>query len=716
MKRAATGEFLLEIGCEEIPARLLDSTRSQLQELLEGELSGRGLLSDEKVQTFATPRRLIATCAALALKEPDRESRVTGPPKSVSFDPQGRPTRAAESFAQKQGVSVADLKVVETPKGAYIAALTKHLGEPTAKVLAAILPGIITRLNFPRSMYWTSPQGLRFIRPIRWVLALWAGKVIPLELDGLKSGNQTFGHRLLAPKALSVHSFPDFGKKLRRAGVIIDAEERRAGIVNQCDRLLVGQGFGRRADNELLEQLVNLVEHPAVILGSFDPEHLLLPPEVLVTVMRHHQKYFSVEDRQGSLAPHFLAVIDLDSDPATRDQIRRNHEAVLAARFRDAQFFWASDQRRTLAERLPLLEQTTFVARAGSYRQKVDRLVRLTGWLGENVSADGRRADIAVLARAAELSKSDLTTEMVGEFPELQGVIGGLYARAQGETEAVAAAIVDHYKPGGPEDSLPATLEGSLLAIGDKLDSIAASFAVGLVPSGSRDPYALRRAGAGIVRIIIEGRIRLGLRAAVEAAVSVVQEAGLLGEDEAGLSASVLGFLEERARHLFRESHTFAYDEVNAVFAAGWEDLADARARLEALRQIRTTPGFEPLAAAFKRIRNILEQAGGGDRFLSRQIQADLLEAGAERELYDRFLKLKPRVEGLRQKQRYTEAFREVASLRPQVDKFFDKVLVMAPEEALRENRLALLAHLLREFSVLAEFSEIVVTTKGKES
>ena len=714
MKRAATGEFLLEIGCEEIPARLLDSTRSQLQELLEGELSGRGLLSGEKVQTFATPRRLIATCAALALKEPDRESRVTGPPKSVAFDPQGRPTRAAEGFAQKQGVGVADLKVVETPKGAYIAALTKHLGEPTAKVLAAAIPGVITRLNFPRSMYWASPQGLRFIRPIRWVVALWAGKVIPLELDGLKSGNQTFGHRLLAPKALRVLSFPDFSKKLRRAFVVIDAEERRAGIVNQCDRLLVRQSLGRRADNELLEQLVNLVEHPAVILGSFDPEHLALPAEVLVTVMRHHQKYFSVEDRRGSLAPHFLAVIDLDSDRS--GQIRRNHEAVLAARFRDAQFFWASDQRRTLAERLPLLEQTTFVARAGSYRQKVDRLVRLTGWMGENVSADGRRADIAALARAAELSKSDLTTKMVGEFPELQGVIGGLYARAQGETEAVAAGIADHYKPAGPEDSLPATLEGSLLAIGDKLDSIAACFAVGLVPSGSRDPYALRRAGAGIVRIITEGRLRLGLRAAVEAAVSVVQEAGLLGEDGAGLSASVFGFLEERARHLFRESRAFAYDEVNAVFAAGWEDLADARARLEALRQIRPTPGFEPLAAAFKRIRNILEQAGGSGRFLNCQIQPDLLEAGAERELYDRFLKLKPRVAGLRQKQRYPEAFREVASLRPQVDNFFDKVLVMAPEEARRANRLALLAHLLQEFSALAEFSEIVVTTKAKES
>ncbi|MGH9805603.1 MAG: glycine--tRNA ligase subunit beta, partial [Candidatus Acidiferrales bacterium] len=477
---------------------------------------------------------------------------------------------------------------------------------------------------------------------------------------------------------------------------------------------LARQNFGRRADNELLEQLVNLVEHPAVLLGNFEREYLKLPAQVLVTVMRHHQKYFSVEDGEGKLAPRFLAVIDLDAD--RNGQIRRNHEAVLAARFRDAQFFWAADQRRPLAERLPLLEQTTFVARAGNYRQKVNRLLRLAGWLGENVSANGRRADIAALARAAELSKSDLTTEMVGEFPELQGVIGGLYARAQGEPEAVAAAIFDHHKPAGPEDSLPATLEGALLAVADKLDSLAACFAVGLVPTGSRDPYALRRAAAGIVRIVTERQLRLRLSAASGAAVSAVREGGLFSGEVAKLAGTVLGFLEERARHLFRESLGFAYDEVNAVFAAGWDDLVDARARLEALRQIRPTPDFEPLAAAFKRIRNILEQAGGSERFLRREIDPGLVEAGPERDLHDRFLKLKPRVAVLREEQRYPEALRAVASLRPQVDRFFDKVLVMAPDEALRENRLALLAHLLREFSAMADFSEIVVATKEKET
>ena len=334
----------------------------------------------------------------------------------------------------------------------------------------------------------------------------------------------------------------------------------------------------------------------------------------------------------------------------------------------------------------------------------------LGGWLGANVSAEGRRADIAALARAAELAKCDLTTEMVGEFPELQGVIGGLYARTQGESEAVARAIYGHYRPAGPDDSLPETLEGSLLALADKLDSIAACFAVGLVPTGSRDPFGLRRAGSGIVRIIAEKGLRLSLPAAAREAIATVGRGGI--RVEAAAEGAVAKFLEERARHLFREGMGFAYDEVNAAFAPGWDDLLDTGARLEALRAIRATPDFEPVAAAFKRIRNILEQAGGGDR-AGRPIDNNLIEAGPERELYDRFLKVRQRVEEFRERQRYQEALRQIATLRPQVDLFFDKVLVMEKNEAVRENRLTLLAHLLREFSTVADFSEVVTGPKS---
>ena len=707
------GELLLEIGCEEIPAGMLDAARASLQELLEGELAARGLLQGEPVLTYATPRRLIAYCARLAVAEPDSVREVIGPAQRVAYDVDGKPTRAAMSFAEKQGVPVSQLRIVETAKGSYVAAVSSQKGRPTRVVLAELLPGLMGRIFFPRTMYWTSPRGLRFIRPIRWVLALWDGKVIEFELDGVKSGNATFGHRLLANKRIRVRGFADYQRRLRQAQVLIDPEERRAKIVNDCDRLVHARRLGRRADNELLDLLVNLVEHPAVVLGEFDRESLTLPAEILVTVMRHHQKYFSVEDSCGRVGPQFLAVIDLDGDRT--GEIRRGHEAVLAARFRDAQFFWRADQKRGLEDRLSVLEQATFVSKLGTYRQKVGRVVELAGWLGSVVSADGRRADIEVLRRAAQLSKSDLTTEMVGEFPELQGIVGGLYARAQGEKEEVARAIYDHYRPAGAEDSLPESLEGALLSLADKLDTIVGCFAVGLAPSGSRDPYALRRAGSGIVRMIVEKKLRLGLSEAVAESVRIVARGGVGVEDKETLTEAVRAFLGERARHLFRELRQFPYDEVNAVFAAGWDDLVDAHARLEALRRIRPTPDFEAVAAAFKRVRNILEQAGNAKEHAARPISETMLEAGAERELYERFTALRPQVAELRSKQRYEEILKRAASLRPQVDRFFDTVLVMAPEEAVRANRLALLAQLLREFSAVADFSEIVVTSKGKE-
>jgi glycyl-tRNA synthetase beta chain len=706
-------ELLLEVGCEEIPAQMLDASRLQLEKLLEEGLEAHGLLEGSPVRSFATPRRLIVTCSAVAAAEPDRVSEVVGPPKRVAYDAEGKPTRAAESFSRKQGVRLSQLKVVETPKGEYLAAVSRQKGRPSRKVLGELLPQVISSVSFPRTMYWTSPQGMRFIRPIRWLLALWDGRVIPFEIEGVSSGDTTWGHRILSNKPIRVGSFAEYRQRLQQAKVFIEAGQRRQKIEKQLTALLKGTRLRRRADNELLDMLVHLVEFPGVIRGDFDKEFLNLPAEVLVTVMRHHQKYFSVENRQGRLAPHFLAVIDLDADRA--GEIRRGHEAVLRARFRDGQFFWEADQRKRLEDRLPLLEQSTFVAELGSYRQKVERVVRLATSLGESVGSKGRRADIDSLRRAAHLCKSDLSTEMVGEFPELQGVVGGLYARAQGESETVAEAVYEHYRPAGADDALPESLEGSLLSLADKLDTVAGCFAVGLIPSGSRDPYALRRAAGGAVRVVVEKGLRLSIHRAVEEAVKILQQCRVAVEDPAALARSVENFLGDRARHLFREVRGFAYDEVNAVFAAGWDDLVDALARQEALRRIRPTPHFEPLAVAFKRIRNILEQAGDGEQRAAQPVETSLLEPGAEQELYQRFQELRPRVGELREKHDYTAAFRLVASLRPYVDRYFDTVLVMTREEKVRENRLSLLAQLLLEFSTMADFSEIVVTSGNKE-
>ena len=706
-----SGEFLLEIGCEEIPARLLTGAAASLKELLEGALRERGLLQPEgKVEVYFTPRRLVAHCRKLAAKEPERVREVVGPPKRVAYDEGGKPTRAAESFARKQGLAVGRLKLVETPKGSYVAASIRERGKAAEVVLSELLPDVIPRIRFPRTMYWSSPRGLRFIRPIRWVLALWAGRVVKFELEGVRSGNMTRGHRLISNRPIRVRRFGDYRRRLHRAGVLIDAEERRNKIVREAERLLTGRGLRRHADNELLDTVVNLVECPTVIRGEFDAEFMSLPREVLVTVMRHHQKYFCVVGRNGKLVPGFLAVIDLDGDRGGR--VRRGHEAVLAARFRDAEFFWRADQKRSLEERLPLLDEMVYESRLGTYRRKVERVAELSRWLGENVSANGRRADIVALQRAAQLSKSDLTTDMVGEFPELQGVVGGLYAHEQGESEAVVRAIGEHYRPAGAEDDAPTTLEGALLALADKLDRVVGCFAVGHEPTGSRDPFALRRAASGVVRIIVEGGLRVSVNAALGRALVVLRDSGIEASKE--VTVQVTKFIEERARHLFRDGRGHPYDEVNAVFAPGWDDLVDTAARLEAIRRLRRTANFEPVAAAFKRIRNILTQAGDGGTRASSPVEETLLEPGPERELYQRLRTLGPSVAELRATHRYPEALREIASLRPQVDRFFDKVLVMAKEERVRENRLRLLAHLLEEFSSVADFSEIVVNPKRK--
>jgi glycyl-tRNA synthetase beta chain len=387
----------------------------------------------------------------------------------------------------------------------------------------------------------------------------------------------------------------------------------------------------------------------------------------------------------------------------------------LAARFRDAGFFWQTDQRLSLDERIPLLEKTVFIASLGSYRQKLERVQKLAAWLASHAVTEGRRADIPSLTRAAELSKSDLTTDMVAEFPELQGVVGGLYARRQGEDEKVWKAIYHHYQPAGPEDSLPETPEGALLALADKLDTLVGCFAVGLAPTGSRDPLALRRAAAGVLRIIIEARLSLSISHSLESALLILEQTGLHPK-EATLT-SIHSFLEERARYLFREQRGFSYDEVNATLAAGWDDLLDSSSRLNAIRRIRPTPDFDPVATGFKRIRNILEQAGRepGVSNLNPVDQA-LLEPGAERELFERFCALREKVGSLRQQKRYEEALRTIASIRPQVDNFFDKVLVMTPNQTLRQNRLNLLACLLQEFTTIADFSQIVIRPKSEET
>jgi glycyl-tRNA synthetase beta chain len=651
---AAFLPFLLEIGTEEIPDWMipaaLESLRLQFEKLD---------IPHDSVAMDATPRRLVLRAEGLPAKQPDSEERIPGPAKSM-------PPQAVAGFARKHGVRPEALTLESTPKGEYYTFIKTVPGRATRDILAESLGGIILQIVFPKTMYWTGKGGPRFIRPIRWIVALLGDEVVPFELAGVRSGTVTSGHRRLGEREIVV-GIADYEQRLRENHVILSAEERRNKIHRELAQVRV------KPDPALVETLVYLTEYPSPIVGSFDREFLALPEEVLITVMRHHQKYFSVEDEHGKLAPQFVAVMNIPSDPD--GFVRRGNERVLRARFNDARFFWQTDQKKPLTTRLPDLAHVTFQAKLGSYLEKTERVKALVRTLGGDAHA----------VRAAELAKCDLTTELVKEFTELQGVVGGLYAREQGEPEPVWQAIYDHYKPESMEDAIPRHRTGQILALADKLDTLRGCFGVGLIPTGSRDPFALRRAAQGVVKILVEGKIDLDLKP-------------LIGDGTDGARA-LADFLQDRIRYYCKDVRGFKYDEVNAAMAAGWSNLVDLEARLIRVQNLRSSPDFEPLAASFKRIRNILEQQKFSEASAI-AIDPALLQEGPERDLYDEYRRITGQpIESV------------VSELRPKVDLFFDKVLVNAPEEDIRRNRLMLLGTLLLEYSNIADFSEIVTTS-----
>ncbi len=652
--------FLLEIGCEEIPDWMIVPALKNLQELFEKVITENNL-GGKVVWTDATPRRLVLYAEDLKDRQDDSEEIVMGPPKSA-------PPGAVNGFAKKQGVDPAALKVFKSNKGEYYGIVKAIIGRGADAILAEALPLVISKIYFPKTMYWSGGKsGFRFIRPIRWLVALLGDTVVNFELAGVKSGNVSRGHRKLGSSAIIV-TIENYRQTLKDNFVLVMASERRAKIRAEIKKL----GAHIKADPGLLDTLVYITEYPAVIAGEFDPQFLELPSEVLVTVMRHHQKYFSVEDAKGNLAPAFVAVMNTAADPD--GLVKKGNERVLRARFNDARFFYQNDQQKKLKDRVTDLEKVTFQAKLGTYLEKTHRVVDLVQELGGGKAAE----------RAAMLAKTDLTTEMVKEFTDLQGIVGGLYAKAQGEPEPVWRAVYEHYKPLSMEDSIPSTPEGRFLGVADKLDTLRGYFEIGVVPSGSKDPFALRRAAQGVVKILVEGEMRLPLST-------------LIGSNEA-----LKEFMIDRVRYYFKDVRGFKYDEVNAVLKAGVENLVDVSARLEAVQAVRPTENFEPLAAAFKRIQNILKQAGVQPA--SGPIQEALLEPGPERDLYERFQTLRDEIAAVD----YTAALEAIASIRPQVDQFFDKVMVNVPDEAVRSNRLKLLGSLLVEFSTIADFSEIV--------
>ena len=681
--------LLFEIGVEEIPHWMIPPALGEMEKLFR-TLCAENRIEAEAVRTDATPRRLVLRAEGLPARQEDREELLMGPPKAAGEG-------AAQGFARKNGVTLAELRVEITPKGEYFALQKRIEGRPVIEILAEILPAVIGRIPWPKTMYWTGKGGPAFIRPVRWIAALFGDQVVEFDFAGVRSGSLTRGHRRLGAKEI-VFGHSNYEERLEKNGVILSAGKRRQRIEAGVKKLLRGTGLEWVRDEALLDDLVYLTEYPTPVMGRFDEKFLELPREVLVTVMRHHQRYFTVQDGEGKLAPRFIAVMNMKAD--RKGYVVKGNERVLEARFTDARFFWEVDRQRTLASRVDGLAHVTFQAKLGSYREKTLGIVltmrRLAGWLGLD-------ADLA--ERAARLAKVDLMTEMVKELPELQGVMGGLYARADGEPEEVAQAIYDHYLPQSMEDPIPRTVYGQILSVADKLDTLEGCFGIGLTPSGSKDPFALRRAAQGVVKVLVEGRLRVDLKRAVDEGMAATER--LFPECGPGQRRALWEFLLDRIRYYFREVRGFAYDEVNAAMAGGWKTLPDLEARLYALKLVRQTENFEPLAASFKRIRNILRQAAwqGGE------VRPELLEAPEEKALYDEAQRVLGEAARLRASEDYIGALQAVAALRPAVDAFFDKVLVNAPDEGVRANRLALLGRLMTEVSSIADFSEIVTTT-----
>jgi glycyl-tRNA synthetase beta chain len=712
-------DFLFEVGLEEVPARMIAGAQAELQRRIMDMLRVNKLLDASPhtpaivTRSFSTPRRLAVYVTGVVMQQPDTNVISIGPSEKVAYK-DGQPTPAAEAFAKRLGITVNDTYITDTPKGRYIAANPASIGRPAAEVIAEELPKELAGIYWAKNMTWRPGKPERFVRPVRWLLALLGEGVVPVEFGGKTAGRTTRGHRVLAGDEAIPIGFPDeYEQTMLDAHVIADVETRRQTIRKALDRVTraAEAGLRWREDHALVDTVTHLTEWPTVVLGNFEAEYLALPEEVLVTVMRDHQKYFALEDAAEKLAPHFLAVLNTKADAAGEAVIRHGNERVLRARFNDARFFWEFDQRVPLKERVALLEKVTFQKDLGSYAAKTERVSAVAVSLAELVKGRGLKVNEAALGDAARLAKTDLTTELVKEFTELQGQVGGLYARAQGFSAAVGDAIYDQYLPKSMEDAVPRTAEGALLALADKVDTIVGMFGLGMEPTGSKDPFALRRAANGIVKILAEGEPALPLTLG-----DVVDAAS---PDET-VRMRVEIFFAERLEFYLREAKGQAYDVVKAVLAAGANDVRDAVARAEAVTAVRGSEDFAAVSAAFKRMKNILAQAEpmaeereriahdrtSGIGAITGGVVGEM--HAAQRELLLAASEIGQRVDRLRTNREYVRALEEIATLRAPVDAFFDQVMVMDTDENVRNSRVTLLRTILKGFSGIADFSEIV--------
>ena len=705
--RPQVAPFLLEIGTEELPASFIKPALQHLATL--GRIFfEEHRLSHDTIQTMGTPRRLVMLVDGLSSRQTSMTQEVLGPPQSVAYDAKGQPTQAAKGFAKSQGLPVGKLQVRETSKGAYVCAVKHQEGEQTSEVLRTNLSGMLQQLSFPKSMRWNASR-VRFARPLRWTVCLYGSRVIKFEIAGVTAGSRTWGHRFLRTtrvgrrQGVEIKSASSYGSTVKRLGIEVDPSERRSIIQSQISALAKsakGRIYSDHAE-ELLEQAVFSVECPRAILGGFNREYLILPKEVLITSMKEHQGYFSLVGRDGALLPKFIAVTNMKL--SNMDLIRKGNERVLAARLNDAQYFFHEDRKRPLSDRVELLQGVVFHRKLGTLHHKTLRNLSLAPLIAEIA---GRNDLKEACERAAHLAKADLLTGMVGEFPSLQGVMGREYARCDGETEEVCLALGEHYLPRSPEDALPQTQVGIFLALADRLDTLTAFFHVGLVPSGSEDPFGLRRSAYGMMRIIAEHKLQLNLTPLIANAEQLLSGQGVKGESSVSIQRSVIDFIVERFRFYGRTAHGLREDVMEAVLAASQSetcDLDDLLSRMTALQALTAKPEFDSLIVGFKRAHRIVEK----EQWTDEHVRQELFEHESEPTLYGVVNDVQCVVEECMGKKEYAASLMALLQLKAQIDGFFVGVLVNASDQAIRANRLSLLRRVDQLFLKIADFSRI---------
>ena len=716
MKKENKIPLLFEIGCEDIPARMLEKARVELGNLVHKDISKAGLAphASLEVRTFSTVRRLGVYVPGILKDQPDKIEEVQGPPSRIAFNENGHPTAAAKGFARKCGVSLNSLKRKLSGTGEYLVAQRVQVGRPAEVILPTLLENVITKLNFPTTMYWLKKSGPRFIRPVRWILALLGegkqSRIIKVTFGDVKASDLTYGHRRERGKAIHPRSFLQYSRMLRKHGVLVELDDRRHLLNESTKELVKKSGYKIVYNKELFEILVNSTEYPSAFLGNFNPQFLSLPRELLITVMNEHQKYLAVQEESGKLKPNFIAVTDWTKDQ--RGIIKRGHERVLEARFRDAKFFWDSDKRTSLGSRLKALQHLTFHSKLGSYWDKVARMKILGREIIKEIRTKITSSDKFKLNffRALELSKCDLTTGIVKEFPSLQGIMGGLYASLGKEGSGVANAVYDHYLPLNTEDSCPRSLLGTLVSLTDKLDNILVGYALGLKPSGSSDPFALRRQGNGIVKLLIEKKIVFDLNK-----ITYIYYRNIYSNQvhlQRKLETSVNKFFIERVRFIFKNYYGFRYDTINAVLSSTILQPACVFERAKALESVRSTEEFINLSITARRITNIIAKSKNKSNFNTEKINSTELENGPEKRLYTKYVTVKKKTNKLLNQGKYQETLSLIGTLRPLVDKFFDQILIMSPDPVKRKNRLSILSGLEELFSSVGNISEIVIDSR----